>query len=180
MKEQIKKFLEFNGKTIYFLAKDGTWWIAIKPICEALNVDYEAQRKAINRDDILSLLPSTQTVVAADNKLREMVCLPEMYIYGWLFSIQSKSEELKQYKLECYKVLYNHFHGTITNRQNLLKKKSQAKIKKARLLKELNDSPQLKAYLEAENEFKTANKELQNLDKEIVSEQMPLWRQSVE
>ncbi|MEM8568318.1 MAG: hypothetical protein AAGF85_17790 [Bacteroidota bacterium] len=32
------KFLEFNGKTIVFLAIDGEYWIALRHICEALNV----------------------------------------------------------------------------------------------------------------------------------------------
>ncbi len=35
-----QKFLEFNGKNIIFLNVDGTYWIALKPICEALGVDY--------------------------------------------------------------------------------------------------------------------------------------------
>lgn len=35
-----EKFLQFNGKTIYFQSYDGQFWIAIKPICEILNVNY--------------------------------------------------------------------------------------------------------------------------------------------
>lgn len=35
-----EKFLEFNDKKIIFLSVDGTYWIALKPICEALNVDW--------------------------------------------------------------------------------------------------------------------------------------------
>lgn len=31
MEAPIRKFLEFNKKTIYFLAVDGTYWIAVKP-----------------------------------------------------------------------------------------------------------------------------------------------------
>lgn len=40
MSEKVEKFLEFNGKTIVLLAKDGIWWIAIRPVCEALGVQY--------------------------------------------------------------------------------------------------------------------------------------------
>ena len=29
MKQKLEKFLEFNGKRIVMLAKDGTWWIAL-------------------------------------------------------------------------------------------------------------------------------------------------------
>jgi hypothetical protein len=34
MIEKAEKFLTFNGKTIVFQAKDGMWWIALKPICD--------------------------------------------------------------------------------------------------------------------------------------------------
>jgi hypothetical protein len=27
MKNQVEKFLEFNGRKIFFLAADGEWWI---------------------------------------------------------------------------------------------------------------------------------------------------------
>ena len=101
MKKDIKKFLEFNGKSIHFLAVDGQYWIALKPICEALNVDYIRQFKNLKDDGVLSLLLSEQTMVAGDDKLRKMICLPEFFIYGWIFSIQSQSQELQAYKLEC-------------------------------------------------------------------------------
>ena len=50
MKNSIRKFLEFNGKVIYFLSKDGEYWIAIKPICEALGVYSPRQQKTIRAD----------------------------------------------------------------------------------------------------------------------------------
>src|SRR3990167_10079117 len=112
--KNLLKLLEVKGKKISILLADGNWWIAIKPICEALDVDFEAQRKRINRHPLLSKLPSKQTVVAADNSEREMLCLPEKYIYGWLASINSDSEELIEYQEECYNVLFNHFHGRLT------------------------------------------------------------------
>ena len=105
-----EKFLEFNGKKITLVNADGQFFIALKPICEALKVDYNRQFKNLKEDKILSQLCAIQHTVAGDKKQREMVCLPEKYIYGWLFSINSESEILATYKLECYNVLYNHFH----------------------------------------------------------------------
>ena len=90
----LKEFLEFNDQTMYFTLVNGQWWIALKPICLALNVDWEAQRKSIKQDSILGELPSEQTVVAADGKQRKMVCLPELYIYGWLFSSSVKKPKI--------------------------------------------------------------------------------------
>ena len=90
MKSQ--KFLQFNGKTIFFQAYDGQFWIAIKPICEALNLEYTRQFKNLKEDEILNQLLAEQPMVGADNRIRKMVSLPEKYIYGWLFSINSSSD----------------------------------------------------------------------------------------
>ena len=49
MKSKIKKFLEFNGKTISFLCKEGEYWVAIKPICEALGVNYNRQYQNLKK-----------------------------------------------------------------------------------------------------------------------------------
>ncbi len=69
MNKKVSKFLEFNGKRIVLLVKDGTWWIAVKPICEALGVDYIRQFKNLKANRILSQLLSEQTIVAADEKI---------------------------------------------------------------------------------------------------------------
>jgi hypothetical protein len=45
MNKKVSKFLEFNGKTLVFLSKDSQYWIALKPICDALNIDYVQQFK---------------------------------------------------------------------------------------------------------------------------------------
>ena len=56
MKKPIEKFLEFNGKRISVLCADGTWWVAIRPICDALEVNYNRQFQNIKEDDILGQL----------------------------------------------------------------------------------------------------------------------------
>ena len=53
MNKQVVKFLEFKGKNIVYLSVNGTYWIAIKPVCEALKVDYIAQFKNLKEDEIL-------------------------------------------------------------------------------------------------------------------------------
>jgi predicted ATP-binding protein involved in virulence len=53
--------------------------------------------------------------VAADGKEREMVCLPQEFIFGWLFTINPKNvkeearEAVAKYRIECYRALYEHF-----------------------------------------------------------------------
>ena len=169
------KFLAFNGKTIFFHAIDGQFWIAIKPICEVLNVDYSRQLRTMKEDYFFSQLWSIQTMVGADKKNREMVCLPEKYIYGWMLSINSQSEELKNYKKECYDILYNHFHGTITGRKELLKQKIELDIEMMKLQNQLGDNPEYLKYEQLKKQLSTVNKELKENDQAVIEEEKTLF-----
>lgn len=60
MKQIIAKLLEFKGKNLLFLAKDGIYWIAIKPVCEVLGVEYSRSFKNIKEDPILGPALSIQ------------------------------------------------------------------------------------------------------------------------
>ena len=134
MNKQIVKFLAFKGKNIVYLSVNGTYWIAVKPVCEVLNIDYIRQYKNLKEDEILRARLSKQTILLpGDTQPRKYVCLPEELIYGWIFSIQSESKELREYKLECYQTLYNHFHGTITRRRELIREKAETTIQRRKL-----------------------------------------------
>lgn len=172
--ENIEKFLEFNGKRISVLLADGSWWVAIKPICEALKVNYDRQYKNILDDEILTQLYAKQHTVGGDGRLREMVCLPEKYIYGWLFSIRSESHDLKKYKLICYDILYNHFHGTLTDRMNALHEKSSIDTRIQALEEQLKESSTYKEILELRQKKKQVSGELRKLDNDLQSGQLRL------
>jgi hypothetical protein len=174
MNKEVKKFLEFNGKLIFFIAADGQYWIAIKPICEALGVQFDHQRILLKKDKILSQLPCNHMVVAADGKLREMVCLPEYFIYGWIFSIQSQSEDLQKFKFECYKVLYEYFHGAIGGRKDLLKEKAKLQIDRDRAM---NSLPQDQALViqYSEKRINAINAQLRKLDSLALEEEKTLF-----
>ena len=93
--------------------------VPIKPICEALGIDDDAQRRKIQDDDFLSSVAVLSTATGADGKQYEMFCLPLEFIFGWLFTINPKNvkeeaqEAVRQYRIECYRVLYNHFFGNM-------------------------------------------------------------------
>lgn len=176
MKKEVKKFLEFNGKTIFFLSVNGTYWIALKPICEALGVDYIRQFKKLKEDKILSQLLSEQTMVAADKKVRKMVSLPEFYVYGWIFQIQSDSPGLLQYKWECYKILYDYFHGAITRRQSILKEKTLLDIEIDELERKIASTEDSKKLESLKKKKKAASTKLSRLDTDFVNRQLELWR----
>lgn len=178
MKKQTEKSVIFNDRKINIVQVKNEWWIAVKPICEALGVDYIRQFKNMQEDEILSQLLSKQTTTGADGKRYEMVCLPEKYVYGWLFSIRSDSEALKQYKLRCYDILYHHFHHAIVSRVTALQTKTAAEIRMAELRKQIDDEmKQSAAYLELKSmqqTVKDTDKKLKELDASLIGAQIEI------
>lgn len=89
--------------------------VPIKPICEALGVDPEAQRQKIKEHYIFSSTALLSKVVAADGKEREMLCLPLGHVLGWLMTINPSNvkdevrENFANYQSECFNVLLDHF-----------------------------------------------------------------------
>jgi hypothetical protein len=103
------------NKVDILLIENGEKRIAIKPICEALGIDSKAQREKIEKDPILSSVRGLSTSTGSDGKQYEMVTIPFMFVFGWLFTIDPRNvkpeaaDAVIKYKLECYKALYDHF-----------------------------------------------------------------------
>jgi len=68
MKKKVSKFLEFNGKSLVFVDIDGEYWIALKPICEALNVSWKYQQELLLKNEIFGQLCREHGMVGADEK----------------------------------------------------------------------------------------------------------------
>lgn len=110
------KLIKFDETELpAFIDDDGTIWVAIKPICEGIGLDYGYTLERIKKHEILSELCGLNRIVGKDNALREMVCLPLHSINGWLFSINPKrvsataKPSLIAYQKMCFKVLFEHF-----------------------------------------------------------------------
>ena len=126
MKETIS-IGKINGSEITAIkAEDGTVLVPIKPICAALGVDVESQRKKINEDEDLRSTAVLSTAVGADGKEREMLCLPLRYVYGWMFTINPRNvaatarESVRKYRQQCYDILYDYFEGRSRRQQEFL------------------------------------------------------------
>lgn len=95
--------------------ENGEKRVAVKPICEALGVDFSAQLQRLKTDPILSSTVGIIPTVGGDGKDREMVTIPFKFVFGWLFLIDSRKvnedarETVMRYQLECYNSLYKHF-----------------------------------------------------------------------
>jgi hypothetical protein len=100
--------------------------IPLKPICDFLGVNWDAQRQRINRDPVLSEVIQGAVVITAPSPTgrgggpQEMLCLPLEYLNGWLFGINAKrvkeeiQERLIRYQKECYSVLAAAFLPTVS------------------------------------------------------------------
>jgi hypothetical protein len=174
MKQSIERFLQFNGKTLLILSEKGIYWIAIKPVCEALNVNFKHQLKRISQDPILGPASCNHGMQVPGDQIRNMVCLPEYLVYGWIFSINSSSTELLNYKRECYRLLYNHFHGTITRRKELLGQKVSVQLERGKLeivLRQHQDFQQFESLKAMEARI---GKSLKEVEKDEMDEQLRL------
>lgn len=128
--------LEFKGKIIPYKRENGSYLIAIKPICEALGVSYKWQLERLKKHKVWGTVYRTSTMCIPGDQSREMACLPEEYIYGWLFSINSDSEELIAYQRECIQ----HFYETIKRREELYHQFAKCKKEIAELDNKLKDN----------------------------------------
>ena len=114
MNDLTKELARVNGVSILVI-ENGDGYVPIKPICEALGVDPDSQRKKIMSDEILSPTTVLSTAVGADGKRREMFSIPYQYVFGWLFTINPKNvkeearENMIKYKQICYEVLFKYF-----------------------------------------------------------------------
>ncbi len=182
MKKSIKKFLEFNGTELYFSLIDGQFFIALKPICSALQVSFKNQLENVKAHSILKQVYRKHGIVAKDGKLRSMICLPERYIYGWLISVKSESKALIEYQYKCYDILYDYFHGTITKRSELLNQRKRNLDEIDKLSSKLGDlDSDFKRITTLRHSNKQINRELSNLDKKIIqSEQLSLFNTNQE
>lgn len=95
--------------------ENGEKLVPVKPICEALGIDYPSQFSKLKTDPILMSTVVLSPMVGADGKDREMFCLPLKYVFGWLFRIDSRNvkeesrDSVLQYQRMCYDVLYDYF-----------------------------------------------------------------------
>jgi hypothetical protein len=106
---------EFDGDKIDVIEYAGQFFVPMKPICEAIGLDWPSQRKLIERDPVLGSVMVVLTTTGTDGKTYPMLCLPIKFINGWLFKIDVSRykgpmrSKLIRYQVDCYDVLYERF-----------------------------------------------------------------------
>lgn len=114
-------YVPFNGQQIITAVAAGVTYVAMRQIVENIGIDWtgqsvklRSQKDKFNCRDI--------SMVAADGKLRKLLCLPLKKLNGWLFSINPEKvradirDKLIQYQEECFAVLHDYWNkGEATN-----------------------------------------------------------------
>lgn len=163
---------KINGVEIVSVEKDGTIYVPIKPICDAIGIESEPQRVKIQNDEFFNSTTTIIVVVAADGKEREMVCLPLRYVYGWLATInpgkvaESARDAVIRYRRECYDVLYEHFTGS-------MRRTIETNNAEIELLKQINTA--IADEKEAKTRKKKAEESLAKLRSERLNPQPTLF-----
>ena len=132
--------VDFHNDTLLTIEEGGVTYVAIKPICDSLGLNWNAQRKKITNDPLLSKGCALTTLPSVGG-MQETVCLDIKRLHGWLFKIEPrriKNEQARRkilmYQDECYETLHYHFTDkkTKSNRKQteatLLNKVRQARI----------------------------------------------------
>jgi hypothetical protein len=119
----------FHGQSLLATLVNDVPYVALKPICENIGVDWEGQRQKINRHPVLKqvacMIKATSLGQDGKSYFVETLMLPVKFLNGWLFGIDSNRvkpeirDRLIAYQTECFEVLANHFmpkaNETVTN-----------------------------------------------------------------
>lgn len=161
-KRSVEK-VEFAGKELMAVKENERIFVALKPICEALGLDWEPQRKLITSDPVLSSVTSVTEATGSDGKQYEMVCLPLDYLNGWLFKISAKRYKgerqaaIIQYQKECYRVLAKHFSqspfGSWSSRSHLPSLAERAVAEGWDAARDANTNDEVKKHVRKETAY---------------------------
>lgn len=114
-------YVPFNGQQIITAMASGVAYVAMKPIVENLGMSWGTQQQKLMKQlDKFKCIH--MNMVAADGKLRKLLCLPLKKLNGWLFSINPEKvradirDKLIQYQEECFSVLHDYWtKGHVVN-----------------------------------------------------------------
>lgn len=174
-----KIITRINGIEISAVLADGQTFIPIKPICEAIGVAFEPQFSKAKEHHILSSVITLRVTTGADGKNYEMVCLPEKYIYGWLFTINPANvkpearNKVIEYQIRCYDALYAYFSGGSERAKELAIAESQLLGERQSELKEITDARD--RISKAKSKISKIDADLEKLSQQRINPQPSLF-----
>lgn len=113
--------IDFHGARIPTFNVEGVIRVAMKPICDAIGLQWHAQRKRILRHSVLSKGASMMDSPSRGG-IQKVLTLPLNKLNGWLFGVDTARvkpeirDRLEEYQAECFEVLSDYWQkGRATN-----------------------------------------------------------------
>ncbi|RUR34472.1 phage antirepressor N-terminal domain-containing protein [Vreelandella nanhaiensis] len=106
--------INFHGTTIPTFNVKGVVRVAMKPICDGIGLQWEAQHKRIKRHPVLSKGVSIMDMPSKGG-IQKFLTLPLNKLNGWLFGVDATRvkpeirEKLVEYQEECFDVLSDYW-----------------------------------------------------------------------
>ena len=113
----------YDDEILALRLPNGEIYIPLRPICDAIGLNWAGQRQRIQRDPVLSKMATIIQVSREGTRggNPNMLCLPLDYINGWLFGINADRvrpelrDRVIRYQTDCYKALAEAFQeGRVT------------------------------------------------------------------
>lgn len=107
---------DFHGDELDVIQRNGTAYVAVRRVCEALGIDESGQRRKLT-EKTWACAEFISAQMPGDDQAREFFCLPFDSLPMWLATIEPSRvaehvrPKLELYQRECARVLADHFLG---------------------------------------------------------------------
>jgi hypothetical protein len=155
------------------VSSDEEQWVAIKPICKLLGVNYSSQSEKIKKHPILNPLTMLRGSKGVDGRNVDMLCLPRSFAIFWIGGINPENvkEESKplliDMQLKICQALDDYFSGNTARRRVIFSEKSKLEQERKQLLADLQNDERFKRIGEIDRIKKSNQKELQRIDESL-------------
>jgi hypothetical protein len=116
---QVVREVTFYDDLLLVALVGTTAYVALRPITDLLGLEWSAQYRRVQRDEVLAVEAQLVVMTGADGRQREMFSLPLEFLPGWLFGITvSKARpqfaaKLTRYRRDCFRVLWQAFQSDL-------------------------------------------------------------------
>jgi hypothetical protein len=131
--------VEFHGTEIVCVQLEGTVFVVLKPVVEAIGLAWNGQLERIKRDAVLREGMRMVRIPFLRGGNQDAVALRLDRLHGWLFTVDSGRvrealrERVQLFQRECYDVLYAHFSG---EREKLMRETNECESLSLRMVTE--------------------------------------------
>ena len=105
-------YLNINGQGVEILWRDREPYVAVKPICTVLGIDWKAQHRKLTSPESMAAI-HIMTTTGADGKQYEMVCMAYWEFPLWLATIHPS--KLKEGARDAFRRTRNEFAMVLAN-----------------------------------------------------------------